>query len=363
MSKHFPPIPNLEFLRNEAKDLLAAQQTDDPQAYRRIRGMLSKFSDSPDSEIATEFSLEGSQSIVAREKGFSNWTELKSYIKSSGPRERDLRILVGAVENGDLQAVEDLLAKDPTLVNPACSFEPVLLFHVSIGVYEGTNTKGNQAHIAKKLIEAGADVDAEAGMALGGGAASLGVIEMAEVLLDAGASINGPNADGKPLCQAVWFGNDKVAELLAHRGAFINLPNAAGLGRVDLMEQFFRPDDSLSVEAGRMNYRQEDNMPSDPSEKQLKEQSFVYACRNDRIEAANLLLRKGVSINARWPLETSGLHHAIERGKKPVVEFLILGGADLDMRDERFDATPLGWAAHFEQDQIAELLRQHGATK
>ena len=43
-------------------------------------------------------------------------------------------------------------------------------------------------------------------------------------------------------------------------------------------------------------------------------------------------------------------------GDRPVVEQLLSLGADPDVRDQRFDATPLGWARYFDHPDLAELL-------
>jgi hypothetical protein len=43
-----------------------------------------------------------------------------------------------------------------------------------------------------------------------------------------------------------------------------------------------------------------------------------------------------------------------------VVRLLVEGGARLDIRDEDFDGTPLGWAEHAGQTAVAEFLRDQG---
>ena len=42
---------------------------------------------------------------------------------------------------------------------------------------------------------------------------------------------------------------------------------------------------------------------------------------------------------------------------KEMVEFLIAHSADIHLRDEKFDSTPLGWAQEGHQLEIAELLQ------
>ena len=46
-----------------------------------------------------------------------------------------------------------------------------------------------------------------------------------------------------------------------------------------------------------------------------------------------------------------------------MVEFLIAHGADIHLRDEKFDSTPLGWAKEGHQPEIAELLKGRGLDR
>jgi len=42
---------------------------------------------------------------------------------------------------------------------------------------------------------------------------------------------------------------------------------------------------------------------------------------------------------------------------------LLDAGADPNIRDDKYDATVLGWAVYCAQPRIAELLRQRGALE
>jgi ankyrin repeat protein len=53
----------------------------------------------------------------------------------------------------------------------------------------------------------------------------------------------------------------------------------------------------------------------------------------------------------------TALHSAAGEGEVDGVRLLLDLGADPDIHDMRFDATPLGWAEHFGQAATAELLR------
>lgn len=123
----------------------------------------------------------------------------------------------------------------------------------------------------RALIAAGADVNArtmdpEEGETALQWAASCNDSVMAELLIDAGASIDGFNDDRRPLTQALWYGCQQVAETLVRRGATLDLELAAGLGRTDLLPTFFDVDGSLLPSAGAISAGEQ----SSPSRKAIR---------------------------------------------------------------------------------------------
>jgi len=79
--------------------------------------------------------------------------------------------------------------------------------------------------------------------------------------------------------------------------------------------------------------------------------------------AVALLVEAGFDINALGRTDTvapgaweTALHHAASTGDVALARALLELGADPDVRDHRFDATPLGWAQHFDQSELVELL-------
>jgi ankyrin repeat protein len=45
-----------------------------------------------------------------------------------------------------------------------------------------------------------------------------------------------------------------------------------------------------------------------------------------------------------------------------MVQRLVAQGADLAIRDDAFDGTPLAWAQHNGQQAVVDWMRAHGAT-
>jgi ankyrin repeat protein len=89
--------------------------------------------------------------------------------------------------------------------------------------------------------------------------------------------------------------------------------------------------------------------------------TWAAACGNPA--AVEILAELGFDVNAKGrtdmpsdqPWQTA-LHKAAEDGNVELARTLLRLGADPDIRDMRFDSTPLGWARHFGQQAIIELL-------
>ena len=85
-------------------------------------------------------------------------------------------------------------------------------------------------------------------------AGSANNLPVVELLLDRGAVIDG-NGSWSPLEEALDRNSQDVIALLLERGAKIqNLRSAAGLGRVDLIENYFDQKGNLKPEAGKINW-------------------------------------------------------------------------------------------------------------
>ena len=83
------------------------------------------------------------------------------------------------------------------------------------------------------------------------------------------------------------------------------------------------------------------------------------------IEAVRWLIAHGVDVNAKrvlWDCNSTALHMTAESGALEIARMLLDAGADPNIRDDKYDATVLGWAEYCGQPQIAELVRERGGT-
>ena len=155
---------------------------------------------------------------------------------------------------------------------------------------------------------------------------------------------------------ALHNGRGDAAVFLANRGARLDLEGAAGTGRVDVVARYIGEDGKLKRGA---------------TKKQLAF-GFVWACEYGRTSVVDFLLHKGIEVGERHHGET-GLHWAAYGGHWDIVKLLLERKAPVDIKDERFGGTPLGWAlygwgnpspgvARDGYDEVVALLVAAGAT-
>jgi ankyrin repeat protein len=144
--------------------------------------------------------------------------------------------ITAAIRCGDVDALARWLAAEPQLAAARIvgADGARSLLHVLTDWPGGVP---NGAAIARRLVEAGADVDApfegcHAETALHW-AASCDDVEVLDALLDLGADVEAPGGvigGGAPLADAVAFGQWGAARRLVARGARVTLWQAAALG-------------------------------------------------------------------------------------------------------------------------------------
>ncbi|HVV44428.1 MAG TPA: hypothetical protein VHC72_04460 [Bryobacteraceae bacterium] len=363
-------VEGLEAVADRVSKLQAEFAAGDAAAKRRLlepahtRERFQNYD--PD---APSLSRHDARLLIANQEGYAFWQKYESYLHL----DPTVQTVIAAVRAGDLKKLREVLNAESAAANPKWvpGFTPskpipndsIPLFCVSEAVFRGTNPHGNEYEIARALIEAGADMTIEGDIVLES-AVSFNVIRAAEAMLDAGAPVDGVDSDGVPMAYALQFGHAGMAELLARRGAKLDLRFASGLGRLDLMRNWFHADGSLKPGAGGLAdpYGQErKQLGQSPfrcerTRANILSQSLWFACVNRRLEAAEFLLDRGADINAIVPgldVEAAILH----RIRRPeTVRFLLEHGADTRIRDRSWNATPIAWASYLGQEDVVDVL-------
>lgn len=257
--------------------------------------------------------------------------------------------LKSAIHTGDVVGLEDLIRQDRLL----CTVEgmtEILKYLVLAG-----KDVSCRAELAQILIDSGAEVTG-ALIAAGG----VDNVVVAEVLLDAGAPING---DGKwsPIEEGLYFGQPNIVEMLVRRGASVhNLRIAAGLGEIDRINAFFTPEGQLKEEAGEIAWPF-GPIPEDQhatTGQDVIDHALVYAGMRGQMAAAERLLHYGAALNVCPPgFEYRGtvLHYAAIRGHAELVRYLVERGADKALKDDTLGQLPKDWAL-FEGHEYIELI-------
>jgi ankyrin repeat protein len=287
--------------------------------------------------------------VVARCHGFAGWREFTEHLQalsSANSQVSTFELAVDAIVTGDAATLSSLLLETPELVRARSTRDhrSTLLHYVSANGVEDfrQRTPKNIVDIARLLLEAGADVNAESD-AYGGRSTTLGLtatschpeeagvqMPLMELLIDWGAIIDGPDG-GSAVVGCLHNGRGEAAEFFAKRGARLDLEGAAGVGRLDVVRSFFDDDGSLKP----------------PATPQQVKDGFAWACEFGRTPVVEFLLEKGMKPDARLPHDgQTGLHWAAYGGHADTVRLLLDRGAPADARDESYDGTPLGWAVY-----------------
>jgi ankyrin repeat protein len=354
-----PPHPSLEQYKKRAKALVKACKSGEPAAVHawaaawiegptsQLEGFIRKKLANTDSRPGT-YTLADAQFLVARAHGFKSWPRFARHVEALTRANSPLSQFESAVEaviTGDVATLDRLLRANRAALIRARSpreHQATLLQYVAANGVEGfrQKTPRNAVEVAKLLLDAGADVDAPnwpdgpagPGTTLGEVATSVhtaqaGVqIPLMQTLLDYGANVNGVAGGWNPLLAALHNGRPEAAEFLAARGARLDLEGAAGVGRLDVVKTFLNDD-------GRLTNTTKTQMES----------AFGWACEYGRNEVVEFLLDRGVDLRAGGKNNQTGLHWAVVGRQLDTVKLLLKRGAPLEAKNE-YGGTALGQA-------------------
>jgi Ankyrin repeats (3 copies) len=352
-----PSDPDLEHLKHQAKDLMRARQAATPEACQRIREFHPRFRSAPDEAIArAPFALSDAQLTIARERGFSSWPKLRSYVlnddrddlslpKHERIRDPLFRRAVDLMDAGDENDLRALLREHPGLARERVTLEgsnyfthPALLEFVAENPTRRGRLPQNIAAIAKIVLDAGGTVDrASVNAALALAASSSVAHEcgvqraLIDVLCDGGAD---PDT---ALLPALYYGMFDGVDALMQRGARDDLAVAAATGRVADAR-------ALLAAAGD----------------ETRQRALALAAQFGHLEIVRMLLEAGEDPNRYSPpgghSHATPLHQAALAGHDAVARLLVERGARLNVGDLHHHATPGGWAAYAGHAALAEEL-------
>src|SRR5262245_50039965 len=134
MSKSLPPRPDLDQLKKQAKELLRAFKSGDPEACKRFEEQ-GPLSASGSAVRPAAFSLHHAQAVIAREYGFATWAKLKQHVESLRTDAGDLiEQLKSAFANNDAPRLRELLERHPEfkakINEPIGPFDSPAITHV-----------------------------------------------------------------------------------------------------------------------------------------------------------------------------------------------------------------------------------------
>ncbi|TPO22139.1 hypothetical protein FJ987_00085 [Mesorhizobium sp. CU2] len=379
--RQLPNRPDLELLKKQAKELLAAYRRGAPDALARFREGLPSAAGKDDKAIAAlGLRLHDAQSCLAREYGFPSWRDLSSFVAArrayGADRASAMRNWAGLVYAGDISgstnraspdAAARMIEEHPELIQGdaylACAVGDSAMLREATSRDAGwVNRPGGPLNLpplvavthsslvrlprfsgalhaaAKLLLDAGADPNQAAGSrwppaslekpsdeyplsALYGAAGQNHDPVMTKLLLDAGADPN----DGESLYHSLE--NPACTRLLLAAGARVTGSNA-----------LYRVLDLDSAEALKLLLAAPDADPNEPAGSQPTAdwgRPLLWAIRRRRSPAhIEALLAAGADPSARTPEGLSAYQVALRFGLPDVAVLLRQVGDDDPLPDE-----------------------------
>lgn len=392
--RHFPVRPNLDQLKHQAKDLLRAVRQGDPAAIAELRKHYPKTIEPSAAKLADV------QAALARSYGLAGWPRLVTACR-----------MTEAIWRGDLDAVRELVRKNPRLLHESArgvadsNWGPPMSYAANIGqdgiiaMLRGMGAEDlqhafdraclqGQLETARRLHAMGARI--VPGLVMGP-CETLNAEGLA-LLFELGAQLTDEHDDRlAPVALLLETysrgpeGKHRCLELVAERG--IALPDTPAMavhrGRIDLVEAHLRRDPRLLSRTFSHEeiYPPELGCHADHSlalhSTPLAGTTLLHICVDfDEIEIACWLIEHGADVNARAEVDAGGfgghtplfgcvVSQAYLCGRQQDAAFarlLLDHGADPNVRaslrkrlrfvpDESMheyrDVTPLSWGERF----------------
>ncbi|MGZ5443734.1 MAG: ankyrin repeat domain-containing protein [Thermoanaerobaculia bacterium] len=265
-----PPHPHLDHYRKQAKDLLKACRSNAVRAWatRWVQGLSAREVEriAQHAQEAKIARLADAQFFLARAHGFESWPKFAKHIealRNAESADAKFEAAAEAIVSGDVATLRRLLHEDSSLIHRRSTrtHRSTLLHYVSANGIEDfrQKTPPNIVEIATVLLDAGADVNAESD-AYGGHSTPLGLVATSVHPERAGAQIalmelllaRGARIDPQAVNACVANGRLVAARFLATRGEPLDLIGAAGIGRADVVSRLLDEGADPATEYGGM---------------------------------------------------------------------------------------------------------------
>lgn len=113
VSRGLPAQPHLDVPKQQARELLQQCKAGSIDAIDRVRRRHPKFHNADDEAICTRLKLSGAQLVIAKEYGFTSWTQLKERITGNTAAQ----LIDKAIRANDATEVTRLLTTHPNLLH------------------------------------------------------------------------------------------------------------------------------------------------------------------------------------------------------------------------------------------------------
>ena len=113
VSRDLPAHPHLDVPKQQARELLQQGRARLKDAIDRIKRRHPRFHIADDTAISTSLKLNDAQLVIAREYGFSSWTQLKQRITGNTVAQ----LIDKAIRSNDIAEVKQLLTAYPSLLH------------------------------------------------------------------------------------------------------------------------------------------------------------------------------------------------------------------------------------------------------
>jgi Ankyrin repeat len=322
--RHFPVRPNLEQLRNQAKDLLKDLHDGEPRAVELWQKHRSE------STPPSRAKLADAQFVLARMYGIASWPRMATACR-----------LIDAIWRGDTDEVRELVVKDPKLLHesatgvPDSNWGPPMAYAANIGqdaIIQMLHDLGaaDVQHAFSRACLQGKIETARRLQAMGGRITPGIVMGPCETLDDSGLALQlelgAELADEKgdrlaPVALILQTysrhpeGKHGCLELVASHG--IALPDtpvmAVHRGRIDLLEKHFKHDPSLVTRKFSLADIYPPGLGCGPDLSYglhgtpLDGTTLLHiSVEYDEIEIARWLIEHGADVNARGEIDADG---------------------------------------------------------